>query len=454
MASNFVIAVLLGYMLVGVAIMVSLRGLRGVMAVIVFGWLFLPPARGVNLPGLPAYTKEFAVSYALLLGILITDPGRLLRYRPSLIDLPLLIWVLAPFPSSMVNGLGAYEGVSSVYFQFMVYGLLYLLGRVYIRTPDDVRVVATWFVIGGLIAVPMIIWESRMSPNLNLEIYGYRAIPFHMAKRLGGYRPMLFMRHGLEVGLWMATCSAVALWLWITTGNRFRIFGYRTPLPASLVILATILCRSLGALILLSGSTAAALFVRATGLRVALIALTLVPSVYLSVRLSNIWSPKQLTAIIRAFDAERADSLESRLNQELVVSSYALEKPVFGWGGQNRFRPMDDQGETHAVDGWTTITLGKYGLVGLLGLLGACAIPCLALLLRIKGREITSSLWAPSIGILLGVSIFSMDILFNAFPTPLHFLGLGVIATVAIKAGHWQRILRTHEQLAETNAAG
>jgi len=356
-----------------------------------------------------------------------------------------LLWILSPLPASVTNDLGYYDGLSGIYSQLMRYGVPYLIGRMYIRTPDDVRMVAKWFVIAGLIAVPFVFWESRMSPQLNRNIYGYEVAKFHMAKRLGGYRPMLFMRHGLEVGLWMATCSAVGLWLWITNPRAVRIFGFSMTAPALIVVFATVISRSFGALILLIGNTSAALFVRATGLRIALIALVLTPSVYLSVRISNVWTPTQMTAIIRGINPDRADSLESRLNQEYFIAEHAMQKPLFGWGGHNRYRPTDDEGETSPVDGWTNITFGKTGLFGLCSLMCVITLPSLLLVLRIRGRALTEEVWAPSIGILLGISIFSLDILFNAFPSPLHLLGIGVIASSAINAKRWQQILRQHQ---------
>ena len=446
MQDQFVIAVLLGYLLVGAGLVVVMGGLRGVMAAIVIGWLFLPPARGVNLPGLPQYTKEFAVSYSILIGVIFSDSTRLLSFKPKIIDIPMLVWIIAPLFSSVTNGLGYYDGFSAVYFNLFVFGIPYLMGRIYIRTPNDVKTVAIWFIIAGLIAIPFALWESRMSPTLNNTIYGYKVHKDHMSRRLGGYRPTLFMRHGLEVGLWMATSSAVALWLWITSPKQFKVFNYKIPSVAIIVLFATLMSRSLGSLILLAGTTATAFFVRVTGVRIALIALVLFPSFYLTVRLSNVWAPDEMTSFISSINEERAKSLEARLGQELVISKHAFKHPLFGWGGQNRFRPLNDDGSFIPVDGMTTITLGKNGLVGLVSFLALTSLPSLLMILRIKGRDITSAIWAPAVGIMLGLAIFSMDMLFNAFYTPLHIIGFGVIASVAVNAKKWQRMIARHQQ--------
>jgi hypothetical protein len=171
MADLFVITVLFGFLGIGIALQLIFRGLPGVLATIIFGWLFLPPGRGINLPGLPMYTKEYAVSYAALLGVVCLDAARITSFRPKLLDLPAIIWILSPIPSSVTNGLGYYDGFASAYSQFFIFGVPYFLGRIYIRTPDDVRTVAKWIVIAGVIAVPLVIWESRMSPNLNRTLW-------------------------------------------------------------------------------------------------------------------------------------------------------------------------------------------------------------------------------------------------------------------------------------------
>ncbi|MGV6814804.1 MAG: hypothetical protein ACWA5W_07345 [Phycisphaerales bacterium] len=445
MQSNIVIAALLLYLPIGVGIIALFRGIRGVMLAMILGWVFLPPARGVNLPGLPMYTKEFAVSYAMLIGVLISDSSRVLSYRPKLIDLPILVYITSPFTASITNGLGAYDGLSGIFSNIFLFGVPYFLGRIYIRTPDDVKQVAIWMVIAGLILMPMALWESRMSPNLNYHLYGYHAAQFLMSYRLGGYRPTVFMRHGLEVGLWFATSGAVAFWLWLNAAKSIRIFNFPIRVSALLVLGTSVLSRSLGSIILLFGTMTASIVARTTGLRIVLIAVVLIPPVYLGSRITQIWSPEILTSIIEKIDPERAESLESRFKQETNFSQHALKKPLFGWGGYNRFRPDVETKKEKAVDGLTTIVLGETGLVGLLSYLGMTTLPGLITLLRIKNKEFRSPIWAPPIAITLGISIFSIDMMLNSFFTPLHIFALGVLASSAMLLPKWKQVLKAHQ---------
>ncbi|MCA9304029.1 MAG: hypothetical protein KC996_07905, partial [Phycisphaerales bacterium] len=307
-------------------------------------------------------------------------------------------------------------------------------------------------VCAGLAAVPLALWEIRMSPHLHETVYGFEVAKFHMAVRLGGYRPMLFMRHGLEVGLWMATASAAGLWLLLAGRGTVKLMGYKINGFSIVLFGTTVLCRSLGALILLFGTTAAALFVRSTGLRIVFIALLLTPSVYLSVRLTGLVPAERLSSVVGLYSPERAFSLEARLEQEEFITDHALKRPLFGWGGFNRYRPTNEFDETTPVDSLTMITLGKNGVVGLVTLLAMNLIPPLLIVLRLRGRELARPFWAPTIAIMLGVTIYSMDALFNAFGTPVHIIGLGILASVATQIRPWKSKLR-EAQLAQRSAS-
>ena len=72
---------------------------RAILFTFVAGWLILPDVF-YRFYGLPDYRKTTAVSIAALLGILVFDSKRLLTWRPSWVDLPLLAWCLVPIPTA------------------------------------------------------------------------------------------------------------------------------------------------------------------------------------------------------------------------------------------------------------------------------------------------------------------------------------------------------------------
>lgn len=429
---------LLANLVIMPVVMLLIKGPRGVVLSAAIGWLVLSPRAGVQLPGLPLFNKDFSVSYALLIGILLFrgDAVRRLRFRP--IDIPMLMWVVSPFISSIVNGLGPWDACSELYMRFFFWGVPYLAGRTMVRSLEDIRECAIGVMLAGLIAVPLCLIELRLSPVIHRTLYGIHPTAFHMAKRLDGYRPMLNFRHGIEVGVWMACASIVATWFAITSA-RLRAWSVPVRVQAGLIVLLTVLCRSLGAIALLFGTLAVAIFTRTTRLKLALLALVLAAPVYLTLRATNVWSPDLLADLTEQLvDANRADSFRSRLEQEVELGRKAGQRRWFGWGGHNRFRVFDDFGEqTTVVDALWLIAYGKNGLLGLAGLYGMLCIPAFLLIRSTPARLLTHQNLAGIFGLILALMIATADSLQNAFFSPLMMISAGALATAAVSLRRW-----------------
>ena len=83
----------------------------------------------------------------------------------------------------------------------MTWGAPYLLGRLYFSEPAALRDLALATVSAALAYVPFCLWEIRMSPQLHAIVYGLQPFGFGQAIRFGGYRPSVFMTHGLMLGM-------------------------------------------------------------------------------------------------------------------------------------------------------------------------------------------------------------------------------------------------------------
>src|SRR5690606_11933457 len=140
------------------------------------------------VPGLPDWTKMNATTAAVFLGILIFDPARFTMIKWSWLDLPMALWCAWPMITALSMGQGAYEGASFVLDQLMVWGGPYIVGRMYLRDPGAMRELAMAIVIGGLIYVPLCLFEVRMSPQLHRLVYGYHQHSFLQTIRESGYR--------------------------------------------------------------------------------------------------------------------------------------------------------------------------------------------------------------------------------------------------------------------------
>lgn len=352
---------------------------RAVLFIVISGQLFLPEAIPNHISLGPLHFEKYhSISYAALVGALLFDSGRLFTVRPTVIDLAAIAWCLCPLASSLTNdpppdgGTSLKDGLVQSWTQIVSYGMPYLLGRMYFTNRDAFRDLGLGIITGALIYVPFCLFELKMSPQLHAIVYGYYQHNFSQTLRLGGYRPMVFMSHGLTLSLFMMSGTLFACLMW--RGKELK-----GPLRYSPWVLGLtfVLLKSTGALVL--GLVGAIAFVtsRLTNSRWPMLLLVTVPLLYVTVRTSGVWTGESLVQLITEnFDADRAKSLEFRLKNEDLLVSQALKRPWFGWGGWSRSRVFDEEGKDLTVtDGLWVITLGDRGIIGLLALGGVLLLP-------------------------------------------------------------------------------
>ncbi len=415
---------LLGWPVVVLVLFAFLTPRRAVLASFVLAWLFLPVA-GYELPGLPDYTKITATSYGVLLGILIFDFGRVGRLRFSWLDVPAVVLCLSPMASSLTNGLGAYDGASAVLFQIIMYGVPYIVGRLYFNDREGLRDLALAILFGGLVYVPLCLYEIRMSPQLHKLVYGFHQHDFGQTKRFGGFRPMVFMQHGLAVGLWMTCASLVGIWMW-RTGALRQIKGWSISIVVAGLLVTTVLCKSAGSLALLALGTATLFATQWMSSKVFLACLIAAPIVYMGFRASGDWSGESLIAASRFMGDERAESLQFRMENEDLLAEKAWQRPVFGWGGWSRNRVYDDRGRDVSVtDGLWIIVFGQRGLVGLGALYSMLLLPVGLLVSKLPTNRIADVENAAVVVTGVLIVLFATDCIFNAMPNPLFVAAAG-----------------------------
>src|SRR5262249_19507316 len=149
--------------------------------------------------------------------------------------------------------------------------------------------------------------------------------------RLGGYRPMVFMQHGLALGMWMVTATLALAWLyWSRAVTRLTLLPGTTPIVAAFPLAAlaatTVLCRSTGAMVLGAVGVVVLWLTPLLRTRLLMVALLLAPPVYVTARTVPLWTGQDLVAWVRDnLDESRAQSLEFRLQNETVLVDKALE---------------------------------------------------------------------------------------------------------------------------------
>ncbi len=162
---------LFGYPFLVVLFFSFMRPRDAVIWSYLIGWLYLP-LLSLDIPGLPNYGKFTASNVAVLPCILIFDYVSLRRLRFAWTDVAMGAWIIAPFAASMTNGLGVYDALAGATAQVLAYGIPYLVGRLYLINSEGVLYFRYLLFLAAASYVPLILFESRMSPLLHQWIYG------------------------------------------------------------------------------------------------------------------------------------------------------------------------------------------------------------------------------------------------------------------------------------------
>ena len=416
-SNSIVPLALIGFFPFALVCFIVLKPRRAVLVSLFVGWLFLPVFEsGYDFPLL--HHKAMFVSAVVVLASVLFDGGRWLAFRPRLIDLPMALVCFSPFFSSLANGLGPYDGGSAVFDSSMTWGAPYLLGRLYFSEPEAVRDLALATASAALAYVPFCLWEIRMSPTLHAMVYGLQPFGFGQAIRFGGYRPSVFMTHGLMLGMLMACGTLVAVWTW-RTGARTELWGVPMGWVCAVLVVTTLLTKSTGAIALLLIGLIILEAAKRLHSSVPILFLLAVPPMYCAARVQG-WTGKPLVYLSQeVVNEERAASLDFRIVNEDLLIVKALQRPWLGWGRWGRARVYDESGKDISVtDGLWILALGSTGLVGLASLLVALALPGL-LVVRLSSGRHWGHLWlAPAAALAVVGALGAVDDVLNAMVSP------------------------------------
>lgn len=419
------------------------RPTRAATHVLVWGMMWLPEAAAFDFPALPPLDKYSICALIALIGVWWKAPYRLRAAKLfRSYDWIVFVMILAIVGTVYNNGeplrygsykivdlpaFTAYDGLSSAI--RLVFNILVpcWLGRCLLRSRQDLFDALSILVAAGLVYSIPILWETRMSPMLHTNIYGFAPRSDWLQNmRQGGYRATVFMGHGLVVGFFMflSTVSAVTL----SKAGKHRMFGVPMWLITLYLFGMLMVCKASAALIY--GVVAYALirwFSVKNQMRVLLVLCVIVLAYPVSRMLE--WFPvKEVMAGAEMLGPERSQSMQFRFDNEDILLIKGSDKLWFGWGGFARDRVYDaDSGKDLVTqDGYWIAIFGQQGLIGFLCLFTLMLWPIVELarcMRKLRGRA--DQVLLGGLGVM--VVICSVNLLPNmALPNLQLFLSAGL----------------------------
>lgn len=438
-------AALIFWPLVAAVLFRTLRLPVAFLATILGGYLLLPTKTVLDLPLLPSLDKYTIPVLAALVGVLLmsgrpqfsatgqklpawpVQPGFLPRSRVALALL--FVIGIGLMGTHMTNAdvvvygyrvlpaLGPYDAMSAM-LSMMLLILPFFLARKVLATRDGQILLLQALVISAVVYTLPALYEIRMSPQINRMVYGFFQHDFGQHFRNGGWRPVVFLEHGLPLGIFFTTAVISAACLVRLSSDKARLvwlllmFWLLGVLFLSKVLGAQMIC------ILMLG----AVFLLPRHLQVFFAAFIICCFlIYPVLRVSDLL-PFDL--ILSNVDYWRAYSLQYRLDNEQLLLDKASERPFFGWGGWNRSRVFTAWGDDIATtDGAWVIQLGRTGWVGYIGYFGLMSWGALSLVWQRRG-----AVDPVAIALALVLAAMLADFVPNANASPVMWLVAGSLA--------------------------
>ncbi len=425
---------------------------------IVAGYLLLPTKTEIDLPILPAFNKSFIPNFITVIMCLIAVnqlkgnnaiPGggswqaRNLNHGVKFLDgwlprtkmglLLVLMMLLAPIVTALLNnfhiiiggffipGLSFYDALSSG-LGALVALLPFLMARKFLADTESHIVLLNVLCLAGFLYAFLALFEIRMSPQLNIWIYGFFPHQFLQHIRAGGFRPVVFLHHGLWLGIFFTISFLAAAGLWRTMRGKAR---GRILFMTSWIAMTLVLAKTFGAFVIAVTFAPVVLLFKLRTQMIFAAVIALIILLYPMVRGANVLPLDEIVSFTNKISGERAGSLKYRLDNEDILLERANERPFFGWGGWGRSRVYDQNSgrDISTTDGRWIIVLGQGGWIRYLAEFGLLTVPIL--LLALRRRKLNISFATSTLCLILCANL--IDLIPNSTLTPVTWLIAGAL---------------------------
>jgi hypothetical protein len=377
------------------------RAPRAGAHVLLWSMMWLPEGAAFDFPALPPFTKYSIAALCALAGLYWTSRRRLRAAKVGRgYDWIIFVMLLAQIGTVLTNrdpleygswksvhlpAYTGYDGLSQAVRDVVQVWVPLILGRALIRSRRDLHDVLVIMVVGGLVYSLPIFYELRMSPMLHFNVYGYfPRDDWSQNLRLGGYRPTVFMGHGLVVGFFMFLSTTAAITLH-KAGKR-ALWGVPMAYIIGYLLLVLLLVKATAALIYAGVGLALIRFLTVKNQMRVLLVLAFIVVSYPFSRVTNIFPTESVLSAAQSLGADRAQSMQFRFDNEDILILKGVERPIFGWGGFGRERVYSEETGKDLViqDGAWIARFGTHGTLGFICYFAVLLLPLVEAARRIK----------------------------------------------------------------------
>jgi hypothetical protein len=422
-----------------------------ILIVVLGGWLLLPVGAypepsyettfpfwiiGIALPSDMLLTKAWVVPAVALFWAVLFDGRRLGELRPSVLDLPLVLFCLWPLiAAGHWTDPDPSAAIAALYLAGS-WAVLWLLGRVWFADAAGQARLLQGLALAGAACLPVALLEIQEGGSLYELLY--REHPYGREGRVRRYlfRPVGAFEHGNQYGIWTSLCALAAVWVAVTrSGIAQRLLW----IAVALIALGIgILHQSRGAvLLLLAGLVLLALWrLRLPGL---LLILGIVAGIaFLGLHYSGAaldWLMAQgivpRDALVRGGTGARQvrellagtglTTFAYRLWTDYQTLDLALAAPWFGHGHWDWWRLADTR-----PWGFPVLAAGQFGAIAALSALSILLLAPLRAVWRL-GKASAFRVETPGIALSVIVLLALVDATQNSFLFFPALLGAGAL---------------------------
>lgn len=429
---------------ISIACFFFMRPERATLVAVLGALLFLPEGAHFKFSNMPPLTKENIPYLAALLGACLTRPHSVFKLPKERWFMVLSVLLVAgcigtaftngdalrygKFKFVNIAGLTLNDGLYTAADQMLHAALPFFLGVALFRTSAHLRDMLSAFAIAGLVYVPFALVEIRMSPQFHNWVYGYHQHSFLQTMRWGGYRPMLFMSHGLSLARFFVIACLSAL---LVARERPTLCGIPSRVVCAILFVTLVLCKSTGAIAYGAVGLLIVAFGRTRLRQLAAVVLAAAVLLYPALRAADAFPVTKLLDAAGLVGQDREQSLLFRFQNEDELLGKARKRILFGWGEYNRSAVFDEMARPSSVtDGHWIVLFGMMGMVGFVTGFGMLLIPIFLARRRVR-RILDKSDRMMIAGVSLLLGLIGLDLIPNGLFANYPYLMAGALAGVS-----------------------